>query len=256
MTARIAVVSGAASGIGAAISRRLAEDGLDLGITSERPLDEQAEQLRALGRRVIPVQADLTVLGAAAGVVESVAAELGGIDVLVNTAGLTLAGAITDFPDADLQRLLALNVLAAWGAVRAAVPYMRARGGGVIVSISSIHAFVGMAGLAAYAATKGAIHAATRALAIELAPDNIRVNAVAPGLVEVDRLRATPGYTPEKAAKAVPLGRVGQPADIAALVAFLARDEASFITGQCIGVDGGASVKISFERIAPRDVTR
>src|SRR5439155_12027616 len=123
----------------------------------------------------------------AATCVARAAAELGGLDVLVNNAGVTLKRPFLETSPADVERVVAINFMAAWNATREAVPHMRQREGGVVVNISSIHSLLGMSGHSIYAATKGALNALTRELAVELAPDRIRVNAVAPGLIEVER---------------------------------------------------------------------
>ena len=144
----------------------------------------------------------------------------------------------------EFDRLVAVNLRSQFFVAQRAAGCMRARGGGSIVCISSIHAFGGLPGSSVYAATKGGIVALVRELAVELIPDRIRVNAVAPGHIEVERHWKNPSYSREYGDSVVPWGRAGTPADVASAVAFLAGDEAEFIDGQVLYVDGGVTAKL------------
>ncbi len=245
MAAGVALVTGARHGIGRQIALRLAAEGFDLGLTAEAPLDETADLVEKEGRRAVPVVADLRQPSTGAEVVDRVAGELGRLDVLVNNAGFTLSKPIEQTSEQELLDTFSINFFGAYLAAKAAIRHMRANGSGVIVNISSIHSRLGKTGHSAYAATKGAMNAWTRELAIELAGDGIRVNAILPGLIETERYFDNPDYTSEKGGRLVPAGRPGVPADVAAAVAFLVRPEASFITGACLSVDGGSGVEMA-----------
>ena len=172
---------------------------------------------------------------------------LGGLDIFVGNAGVTLIRPYEETDQAAFDELFALNVRAPFLAVRRALPELVRSGRGSIVIVSSVHALAGFAGASAYAGTKGALVAWVRQLAIELAPRNVRVNAIAPGLIEVPRYTTLPGYTTEMGGRMVPLGRIGQPEDVASAVLFLASDAASFVTGHVLVVDGGTSARLAID---------
>lgn len=245
MANKVALVTGAAVNIGLAIASRLARDGYDVGLTSETGLDAAVEAVQSVGRKAVAVPADLRNASLAEGVVREVVAKLGRLDVLVNNAGWTVAAPIEELTDEQFDDVFSVNFKAGWIAARSAAGFMRAQGKGSITFISSIHSVMGMPGHSVYAATKGAINASVRELAIELGPSSIRVNAICPGLIETPRyFEMMPGYTSERGAAQVPLRRVGTPADVARAVSWISSDEASFVTGQCLLVDGGSSVQM------------
>lgn len=241
----VALVTGAAGGIGLAIAVRLAADGFDLGLTAEQPLDAAELEVAAQGREALGIVADLADASRMVDIFEQVMGYFGRVDVLVNNAGLTMARPIEDATEEEFDRLISINLKAAWLAARAAVPPMRRQGGGVILNISSIHGSRGRPNHSIYAATKGGIDAMTRQLATELAPSRIRVNAVVPGVIEVDRYLEWPGYSSEVGASMVPWPRVGVPSDVAGVVSFLASPAAEYITGQMIVVDGGTAARMA-----------
>jgi glucose 1-dehydrogenase/3-oxoacyl-[acyl-carrier protein] reductase len=150
-----------------------------------------------------------------------------------------------DVTPALFDRIFHINVRGAFFCAQRAVPWMVQRGGGSILNVASIHAHSGVPGHAVYAASKGAVVALTRELAIELAPQRLRVNAVAPGHTEVERHRADPDYSPERGAAMVPWGRPGRPEDVAKAVVYLVSDEAEMVTGQVLYVDGGTTAKLA-----------
>lgn len=200
-------------------------------------------EIERAGGRAVVVCGDLARVAECRRVVDEAAALLGGLDVLVNNAGITRTCDPLALTDVEYDELFDVNVRAAYFCAQQAVPEL-ARGGGAIVNVSSIHGGAGFPGHAAYAATKGALNALTRALAIDLAPRGIRVNAVAPGLIEVPRYHEMPDYSRERTARRVPWGRMGEPADVAGVVAFLASAAAGYVTGQVLYVDGGINARM------------
>ena len=236
---RIAVITGAASGIGAATARRLAADGLELCL-----VDRDVEALRQLAVEVNAnwVVADVTEPRAA----ERVLAESGGVDVLVTAAGAIVRRTAEETSDAEWDAALALNLTATFRFCRAAIPAMRARGGGAIVTVGSGWGLVAGPRAVAYAATKAAVVNLTRALAIDHGPDGIRANCVCPGDTDTPLLRDELAQLGEEADAGIaasgasrPLGRVAAPAEIAAAIAWLASPDAGHVTGTTLVVDGG-----------------
>jgi NAD(P)-dependent dehydrogenase (short-subunit alcohol dehydrogenase family) len=245
-TNRVAIVTGAAHGIGEAIALRLAADGFDVGLTAEVSLDGIAEKVSRLGRRISLHEADFLKPEKAAEVVEAVANQLGRVDVLVNNAGITLTKPIEQCTLSDITNLFSVNVFAGLMAIQAAVKHMRAVNGGSIINVSSILSVLAFRHHSVYGATKGAINGMTRQLALELSPDRIRVNAILPGVIEVPRYFDDPNYTTESCGARLPWGRPGTPSDVASVVSFLAKDDSEYMTGQLVGVDGGLSSVLAF----------
>jgi glucose 1-dehydrogenase/3-oxoacyl-[acyl-carrier protein] reductase len=243
----VALVTGAGLGIGQGIAIELAKQGMKVGVHyahSDQGAKETLKAIERAGGEAVLLHADLREVDACRQVVDDVAARFGGLDVLVNNAGVTIVRTFTETTQADYDSVFNLNMRAYFFCAQQAVPHMKRRGGGAILNITSVHGYGGYPGHAAYAATKGAVIGFTRTLAIDLAPDKIRVNAIGPGVIEVPRYYDDPAYTSDKGGGWVPWGRVGQPADIGAAAAFLVSDAADFITGQTLYVDGGTTARM------------
>ena len=250
---KVALVTGGSRGIGRAVSLRLAQEGARVGINfvSNAPAAaETVEHVNRLGTEAEAVQADVSDRSAVQAMVDRILERFSRIDVLVNNAAIVLDSDLTSYGsdedlDRDLEAMWGVNVRGIINCTRAVLPQMRERRSGSIVNISSIAGYGNISPLRTfYSATKAAVMNLTKRFALELGPDNINVNSVAPGLVRTDLVvQLTPPDELERvieefAGRSV-LGRVGEPGDIAAAVAYLASSEARFVTGQILTVDGG-----------------
>jgi meso-butanediol dehydrogenase/(S,S)-butanediol dehydrogenase/diacetyl reductase len=241
---KIAFVSGGGTGIGAATAIRLAQEGATVVICGRRkePLDEVVAKIRAAGGKAEAVQADVSDEAQYVGAIESAARRHGGLDILVNNAMAYTWGALTETSTGDWRANFVTSVDGTFWGTRTAMKLMQGRGGS-IVNVSSICGTLGTAWMAGYSAAKAAIINFSRAAAAEGAPQNIRVNVVVPAVVETP---ATAGMLADENSrkgteKLIPMGRVGQPGELANAILFLASDEASYVTGAALPVDGGRS---------------
>jgi NAD(P)-dependent dehydrogenase (short-subunit alcohol dehydrogenase family) len=244
LTGRVALVSGAANGIGRASALRLAREGADL-VVVDREGDRLREVARAIeeaGRRVLPITADWTDAAAVHEAFAATRREFGRVDVLFNNVGQSARERASEFhlsEEATWRFVVEVSLLATMRATREVVEEMRARRSGRIVNMSSESAFYGDVGFVDYAAAKMGVVGFTRSLARELAPFQVNVNVVCPGAIRTRAHDRLPKEVIDKVRTSVPMGYVAEPDDVAGVVAFLASDDARYVTGQSILIDGG-----------------
>lgn len=246
---KVTIITGAGGGIGGATALRFAKEGALLGLSDLNA--ERLEETKALaekaGSQVIAMAGDASERPHVEAFVSAVASRFGKIDTVFNAAGIIAGGPIESYTDEQWDRIHAVNVKSQFLTIQQALPHMRKAGGGAIVSVSSIGGILGFASMAAYSSSKGAVVGMTRTLAIDFAPDNIRVNAICPGSIDTAMPRAFLSTFPEEQHAEIEktffarqlIKRFGTAEEIANVVLFLLSDEASFITGLVMPVDGG-----------------
>ncbi len=239
---RVAIVTGAARGIGRAVAERLAREGLAVVVADVdgAGAERAAAELRAGGHRALAVETDVAARESVRAMVEQTLAEFGRHDVLVNNAGIAgRAAPLLEVTDEDWDTMMAVDLKSVYLCCQAALPAMLSQGSGAIVNVASIAGKEGNPNMVPYSVAKAGVIALTKALGKELAQQGIRVNAVAPAVIETDILKQLTPAQVEYMKSRVPMGRFGTPAEAAEVIAFLASDAASFVTGQCYDVSGG-----------------
>ncbi len=238
---KVAIVTGAAQGIGRAIAEALAEAGADIAVADLDPArsKEAVAAVEKLGRKAMNVKVNVADAGDTRAMAEQVAKELGKIDILVNNAGITRDGLLLRMKEEDWNLVLQVNLNGTFNCTKAVLQSMTKQRYGRIVNIASIVGAMGNVGQANYAASKAAVIGFTKTVAREYASRNVTVNAVAPGFIDTAMTQGLPADVKDTLQKQIPLGRLGTPADIAAAVRFLVSEEAAYITGHVLHVNGG-----------------
>ncbi len=241
---QVAIITGGSRGIGFATADKFLSEGAKVVITASRP-ETAAKAVAQLKERhpeavVVGIAPNLSSLEAVREAFAAIAAEFGSIDILVNNAGVSESTPFAQYTEELYDKVMDLNVKGVFNATRAATEYMAKQGGGVVLNTSSMVSISGQPSGFTYPASKFAVNGLTISLARELGPKGIRVNAVAPGITETDMMKAVPKEVIEPMIARIPLRRLGQPEDIANAFAFLASEEASYITGVILSVDGMA----------------
>jgi len=243
---KVAVVTGGGRGIGRGITEKLLAAGARVLVARRKPLDESLNG----NPNVAGLQADLADREAPYAIAAAAEELFGGVDILVNNAGIMFEQSLDEMTEDDWDRMMVVNMRAPVFLAKALLPQMRRRGGGSIINIGSIEGIGANPWHAAYCGSKAGVHGFTRAMAVDLGRDGIRCNAIAPGWINSDlsndyiNAQSDPEQARADLLRLHPVGRTGEPGDIGATVAFLASDEAAFITGQVIVVDGGRTAKL------------
>lgn len=239
LSGKVAIITGSARGIGKEIALRLAEAGATVVVSDVADAEPAAEEIRKMGHQSLAVAADVTSASDVAGMVEKVTAEYGRIDILVNNAGIARDQLLMRMSDEDWETVLNVNLKSVFLCTRAVLRQMVKQRWGRIVSISSIVGIVGNPGQANYASSKAGIIGFTKTMAREVGSRGITVNAIAPGFIVSKMTEQLSEEQKSEMLKRIPLGFLGTPRDVAEAVAFLSSEEARYITGQVLGVDGG-----------------
>ena len=239
---KVAIITGGTRGIGLETARLFKENNAEVIIFGSRKetVETAIEELKKEGINLKGYYPDLNNYDEISKVIEEIEKEYGHIDILVNNAGISANKKIEDTTSEDFEKIMNLNVNAIFNMTKAVVPYMKKNQSGVILNTSSMVSIYGQPSGVGYPASKFAVNGLTKSLARELAPSNIRVNAVAPGITKTDMVASLPKEMIEPLIKTIPLGRIGEPRDIANAFLFLASDMASYITGEILSVDGAA----------------
>lgn len=245
MSEKVALVTGASRGIGKACALALAERGYDIAVnynSNDAAANETVELIEKLGRKAVAIKADTADLTAVKAMFRQVVTELGGLDVLVNNAGIVDDAFLLMLTEESLSRSLDVNIKGYFHCAQQAALKMMKKREGVIINVSSVSSVMALPGQSVYSATKGAVNSMTATLAKELAPYGIRVNAIAPGFIETDMINSVPEEKKEEYLKNIPMKGFGKVSDIANAVCDLCGDSFRYMTGQVIVMDGGLSL--------------
>jgi 3-oxoacyl-[acyl-carrier protein] reductase len=241
-TSKVALVTGSSRGIGRAIAIELAKSGIDIIVNNDKDTQEGFEvvnEIKRIGQHAIYIQADVSDPDKVEKMVEKIINEFGRIDILINNAGITRDKKLVNMDRDQWNRVISVNLTGAFNCIKSVIKYMEKQGGGKIINISSVMGEIGNIGQANYSAAKGGLISLTKTVAKEYARDGILANAVAPGFIETKMLETIPENIKEKMLDQIPLGRLGKVEEVAKLVRFLVSDDANYITGQVININGG-----------------
>jgi 2-deoxy-D-gluconate 3-dehydrogenase len=241
LSGRVALVTGANTGIGQGIAVALAEAGAEVALAGRTPAEDTAAKVRALGRSCALIHADLSSIAPVSDIVASAVSALGGLDILINNAGIIRRDDLLDFSESDWDAVIDTNLKSLFFLSQAAAKHMAAQGAGKIVNIASLLSFQGGIRVPSYAAAKSGVAGVTRAMANELAPKNVQVNAIAPGYIATNNTAALQADETRnrQIMERIPAGRWGRPEDIGGTAVFLSSSAADYVTGQVLAVDGG-----------------
>ena len=239
---KVALVTGSSRGIGRAIAIELAKCGIDVIVNNNvNPKEgtDVVDEINKIGQQAIYIQADVSDLDQVEKMVEEIISEFGKMDILVNNAGIIVDKLLKDMTIEEWNKVVAVNLTGVFNCTKSAIKYMQKQKSGKIINISSVSGQIGNIGQANYSASKAGVISFTKTVAKEYAKDGISVNAVAPGFIRTRMVENIPEKVMLKILKQIPLGRLGEPEDVAKLVRFLASDDAKYITGQVISINGG-----------------
>ncbi|MBA7555355.1 3-oxoacyl-[acyl-carrier-protein] reductase FabG [subsurface metagenome] len=239
---KVALVTGSSRGIGRAIAIELAKGGISVVINNDKDSQEGLEvmnEIKKMGQHAMYIQADVSDLNQVEKMVEKVINEFGRVDILINNAGITRDKMLENMDIDYWNRVISVNLTGAFNCTKSVIKYMKKQGNSKIINISSISAEIGNIGQSNYSAAKGGIISFTKTVAKEYAKYGITVNAVAPGFIKTKMLETIPEKVMQKILNQIPLGRLGEPEEVAKLICFLVSDDANYITGQVININGG-----------------
>lgn len=242
MVNKIALVTGSSRGIGRAIAIELAKSGIDIIINDyENPQEgiEVVHEINKIGQRAIHIQADVSNHNQVDKMIEKILYEFGRIDILINNAGIVMDKKLENMSMVQWDSVISVNLTGTFNCTKAVITHMKEYGGGKIINITSVVGEIGNFGQSNYAASKGGVIAFTKTVAKEYANYGIIVNAIAPGFINTKMVEGIPQKAMQKIIAQIPLGRLGDPEEVAKLVCFLASDDANYITGQIININGG-----------------
>jgi 3-oxoacyl-[acyl-carrier protein] reductase len=239
---RVALITGSSRGIGYAIAKEFAKRNIDVVINNhEHPIEglKVADEIRDMGRRSIYIQADVSKYQQIEEMIEKIINEFGRIDILVNNAGITRDKLLENMDIEAWNNVIAVNLTGIFNCTKSVLKHMKRQGSGKIINISSVVGESGNIGQANYSASKGGVISFTKTIAKEYARDNIIINAIAPGFIETSLVKSIPEKVMNKIVRKIMLGRLGKPEEVAKLVYFLSSDDANYITGEVININGG-----------------